>query len=1769
MGALSAGSRRGPLPRPLRPLVATTVAVVLCATALTERLAPAVDVSSSIAGPVWLLGALAVGGLGSVAGAARAGGLALLHVRGAGTARRLWWLAADLLLWSVVGVALGVVAGLGSAVPLADTLDVALDDAPAAVGAGGVVRIVLVGVGLLACLLVGAWAGGRERAADEVTGRAVAARSSYLVTVLRLAVWPAVALIVFHASTDADDTPAWEAWLAPVVLGLAAAELVLLLAGPAGRALRRLVDPDDLDRWLITRMLGRGRELAAVTPILVAATVLATVALSTLLSAEGHLDASARVEVGAAERYPFDGGVVAALALAESIDPTGQYVAAGGVRQPAPAPDDPGGVLYVDASRASRVLELDDTSAAEVPPLLRGLGNRARSTQADQLVVRAFLRPGARVTVAVDYVTDADALGRAEVTLPPGEGAATRARVTVDGCESRCVILGAEVRTSASEGSVPVGEISSLRFGGLDIARSVDWTGSQRAQDAGFAADENGWILPSPPTRVDVAPGGWTDPLPVITAHDDYLATVPTLAAVEARIGSAERVAALPVLGTDGVLLDLGSALVDGGAVPDVDVFLWGSADAPAAVRDRLTDELGAPLTVADARRELGGGAVRLFAVLAGLTLLVAAAAAVGARPRLSQRARHHDDALRSAGVEPDLLRRVHSRLGWSRALLVGLATVGGSWATATLLDGALPVVLATRWSGPVDGSTPWLLLLGAGAAGAVLWWALTTPRGGGRRGGSSGRGSGLASIVRRGVRHRWLLSTGVILLLTLAVGSAVLGPVFSDATVRSYLATRLDDQSARQTGLEWTVTPDGTATAATAAASFGPSLHSAIEGPWEAPDITLTGAVGAVRPLPDAGPTEPLPRYRLLSRAGACDHLEVDGSCPRRPGDVLVQESDLAELGVSVGDSLRTRSGPLRIVGSYRPPPPEDDSFWIRPEEFAFTPATQSFGYGRNPAVTAAFITDPATFDELRRVEWTLLATSALDTGDDPSVGTLDRAVDSAARLADAPPTLTGGSIALESAGANLEDIRDDLVEQEDAASTAIAPAVISLILVALALLLRLLTAAADQRRSELALASLRGSARPTLWRLALAEPLLLIAVATPVGIAAGVGLSLALGRAWLSEGTALQVGVTPLAAALAVALAAIGVAILATRQSLRASLADQLSGVTRPVRQRRGAALGLAILIVAIAALVAARLGTADNDPQPTDLLIPMAIAVLCGLVLSWAITLAARAVIRTRMVDRALAGFLLTRSVGRRRENTLLVLPLVTALGICGLAIGVYGTAGQWWSSVATSRAPADQVWTAADNPQSTFDLTQRIDPDGDWTMAATQLRSPASPGAEAFDATLIDSTRLGTVGRWWEQWTPGTDADGVRDALGALEPPPLTAGEIGAEVDNRTGTDVYLYVHYFGPGGKMSAVDIGPFRDGRTETRVSRVDACRQGCRLVDIQIGAKTGFAAPMSGDIRVTPQLDGRTWETVAPAQFTTPAQGSGESPVQSSAADGATLVATIDTGSGEGLAEFSFVDDSEVVRVVVGEDADGVLQPGPDGNDLVQLQVSSLVVDPVLESRGIPFGGPRDLLGDIRQFRDQIPQNEALVTTWILVRDGAPDSVISALRDAGAEPSTTFDAELRAQESSAFALALRLYLVVAGLVLVMALAAVAITTAVQLPERRRDAAALRVVGVRRKVITRAILAEEAILLGLSVAVGVGSGALSAVLLIGTLRLGPGGDPDLPDVVPALDGVGLVLLGGAVFAGLFVIGALAAIRTVRAARGATLRESAR
>src|SRR3712207_5702823 len=95
-----------------------------------------------------------------------------------------------------------------------------------------------------------------------------------------------------------------------------------------------------------------------------------------------------------------------------------------------------------------------------------------------------------------------------------------------------------------------------------------------------------------------------------------------------------------------------------------------------------------------------------------------------------------------------------------------------------------------------------------------------------------------LLPTVLRGLRARALLSAGSVLLLALAIGSAVLGPVFQAAVTTSYLVTRLDEAPNRLTGLSWVYRPGDAGPQV--ARGIAAQLAAGYDGPFATPQTTL-----------------------------------------------------------------------------------------------------------------------------------------------------------------------------------------------------------------------------------------------------------------------------------------------------------------------------------------------------------------------------------------------------------------------------------------------------------------------------------------------------------------------------------------------------------------------------------------------------------------------------------------------------------------------------------------------------------------------------------------------------------------------------------------------------------------------------------------------------------------------------------------------------------------------------------------------------------------
>ena len=1023
-----------------------------------------------------------------------------------------------------------------------------------------------------------------------------------------------------------------------------------------------------------------------------------------------------------------------------------------------------------------------------------------------------------------------------------------------------------------------------------------------------------------------------------------------------------------------------------------------------------------------------------------------------------------------------------------------------------------------------------------------------------------------LFGAIVRGLRSRALLSAGSVLLTALAIGSAVLGPVFSEAVTNSYVVTRLQETPPGLTGTSRVFTPDSGAALEQAEADAAAAASELNTGPWREPvTIAQTEQFSALRGV-----------VTFWSRAGACDALEIEGRCPERRGEVLMLATDVEKTKAEIGEPLelpifettgvqqlglpRPGLDEVVVVGSYTTPRSGDE--WLIPRRLTSTNEQTTIGGGYQPYAPAPLITTPDTVTAMG--QWTVRVDTHLDIQPDATPQQLDEAAASASAVpSDAELEVEGGTLRADDTN-SLADVVEEVRFQQSTARSSIAPAVLSLVLVALALLMRLLNAASELRVPELALASLRGVTARKLWGLGLAEPLTLLLVATPIGVAFGLGLSVVLVRGWLVPGLPLPLPVASWIAAALVLLAAVAVACVAVGLVVRESLASQLSGVRRPVAARRWSVVAqLTLVALAVATLASKLSASGPGEPDATDLVLPVLLAVVAGLAAT-RLTAALATWWTRRSRGRSLSGFVSSRAISRRQEGTLVILPITAAIAVAVFGAGVYDSAATWRTSVAATASPAHTTWSTNLTISEAVDLTREIDPEGEWIMAAASVTNPGA------NFSVVDSSRLTDIATWPPTWSPGSTVEQVVDEIApGGEVPTLEGRRISITVDNRADMEDGLTVELrFGSrAGVPLKAYVGPFPPGES-TLSAKVPFCRQGCPLEGMTLGGGAGTNTRMSGTLRLVGiEVDGTPAEGAIDGAGWTPTP---DPSVRTSITDlqevDGTLELAVDTGDSVGMA-----------RMTAGgitRDRPALAGPGVQQRAIAKLDegYGLIPVEPlggIGAIEGMPFTGPSGLLVDYSSFITDRPVYDNLVTTHVLAREGTPASVTEALSQAGLSVGTTLAQERHVLDQSAYALALRLYGVVAALVLLMALAGLFVSAAVQLPARRRDAAALRVVGVPRSSVMVAVVRELAVVLGSAALAGILAGSLAQWVVLRTITLGYADDPTTPALVAAVSPVRLVALALLAAAVLGAVALVSASMTVRGARGATLRESAR
>jgi hypothetical protein len=406
------------------------------------------------------------------------------------------------------------------------------------------------------------------------------------------------------------------------------------------------------------------------------------------------------------------------------------------------------------------------------------------------------------------------------------------------------------------------------------------------------------------------------------------------------------------------------------------------------------------------------------------------------------------------------------------------------------------------------------------------------------------------------------------------------------------------------------------------------------------------------------------------------------------------------------------------------------------------------------------------------------------------------------------------------------------------------------------------------------------------------------------------------------------------------------------------------------------------------------------------------------------------------------------------------------------------------------------------------------------------------------------------------------------DEIAAALGVrARVPTLTGSRVGLTVD-RTGLetegDVIVRLRLNAPNDRIRYVFLGPFLPGVTSIEAG-VPFCRTGCLLEGITVGGPAATPTPLTGEIRLSGfEVDGAPVRAVDGAGWTRAQDASAGDAITGVESDGGDLVLRLDSKGAPIIAQLSAGAIPATLPVVRGVAAETAARSGATTD-----VESNFAVGPVITARSVPLLGPIGLMIDYSMLATDRTLYDQNLAVYVLARADTPVAVTNALRDNGVTVDTTLADVQRTLDQSGYALALRLYAVVAVLVLLMALAGLFVSTAVQLPARRRDAASLRVVGVSRRAVMSAVVREFVIVLGGTAIAGLAAGTLAQYVVLRTVTLGYVQDLTTPALIAAVDWGRLAIVAALTAAVFGVVTLASAALTVRGARGSTLRETAR
>lgn len=985
-----------------------------------------------------------------------------------------------------------------------------------------------------------------------------------------------------------------------------------------------------------------------------------------------------------------------------------------------------------------------------------------------------------------------------------------------------------------------------------------------------------------------------------------------------------------------------------------------------------------------------------------------------------------------------------------------------------------------------------------------------------------------------KAIAHRPLQACVLVLLSALVSTCAVFTPLYQraldQASARSELARATAGADLLQVTSDGTIPTtisrtDSPVPALSPAAldhELPASLDRLLAPPIAARFVSLDMPDGTGHPA--SGP--------LAWRADACAHVVVvDGSCPSGAGQILVSTADADNFGWRTGTTLPTiekqpnealdpaATSTLTVTGVYRP---RDDRYWD-----GWTPIGAS-GTTPDPGEVLhdLWLTDRETFDGTP--VWRNPSTQ-LDYAVDRKVSVDDLVAlgaGVAAYTRDVPARHLYGAPVRARSG--LPAIAAAVEKAKDQSRVTIPALMVPLGVLGLVVLWMALGAAVEERRSEVAVARLRGRGVRGAHAHLLRELVPLVLAGVPIGVLAAFGIAWGARSLLLPHGVPVEMRIPVAAAALLAAVAAVATTMMVSARISREPIVALLRRV--PVR-RPGWGLGTADAVLLTAAVSILGAFATGHLTGPLALVGPAVLALAAGFLLARLLvpvaTWLGRRMLRRGAVAPGVAVLQLARRPGMRATIAL----LTVAAGILVFAADAVSVGSRNRELAAAQQVGSPMVASVTGGGVTGGGVTALLD-------AVRVARTPAH------DMTAVvlhrqlsdaDQTNLFVDPDAFRRIATFPDGSATA-ATGHLAPPttePITV--VGTRVTARVSTEgfyegssrpVDLAVQLLSHDGVPAVVRLGTLPTGTTAPRRMQADVdCAAGCVL--------TGWR------LLTDPANDGIGRVTVAAVRTDTggridlgttadwPRHDIGEVQARAMDANGTSLTMYVDNpGATEVLLQHRWVP-NELPAAVTGS-----LPEGSDGRryDGKGLDGVTRPMRVVTRLAWLPSVGSNAALSDLDAATrtGTVLDDQAELQVWFADEDaGALARLRKALEDRsmsviGVERTSTTRDLL---DDTAAGWSLQLGVLAGSAALVVAALGLAVAGAASWRPRTRDLAVLELNGMSARAIRRISLGEQVPAIAAAVLSGAAVGVVAAHYALPTLPLLPEDPPvDLVDL---------------------------------------------